>query len=143
MNFLWLLGSDQNHLTLENRKKVTVIMRVLGLLAATLSLSGVTAQNDMRPEAFRQPNPDTVRHLRVGENARDKVYPPAPEPGAPKTFDVWRPLFRELYEKVGTRIFPPRCILIPFARSNATASGGLRRMPTCHRPLTSGEHNRI
>ncbi|KAH8045550.1 hypothetical protein JL720_16648 [Aureococcus anophagefferens] len=54
------------------------------------------------PEAFRQPKPSEKTHLRRAldpDHAANKVYPPDPEEGSPKTFDVWREKFRELYEK--------------------------------------------
>lgn len=74
-------------------------MRVFGLLVALGAWSATAQQtlDDLKKD-FPQPR---HRHLRKGElHASKKVYPPAPSADQPKTFDVWRPYFRELYEKV-------------------------------------------
>ena len=84
-------------------------MRVLGLLAAAVASTQAILSKDFDyPEAFKQPRQDKFNLRKAGhdaEHASNKVYPPAPAPDSPKTFDVWAPLFRELYEKV--RALPP------------------------------------
>lgn len=84
-------------------------MRVLGLLAAAVASTQAILSKDFDyPEAFKQPRQDKFNLRKAGhdaEHASNKVYPPAPAPDSPKTFDVWAPLFRELYEKV--RAPPP------------------------------------
>jgi hypothetical protein len=78
-------------------------MRCVSGLVAFLGVALAAPAADFEyPEAFRQPKPSEKTHLRRAldpDHAANKVYPPDPEEGSPKTFDVWREKFRELYEK--------------------------------------------
>lgn len=103
-------------------------MRLLGLVVSAVCLGPALADGlDDLVKEFPQPK---HRNLRAaGEvHASKKVYPQAPDASLPKSFDVWRPYFRELYEKVRCPPPLPRAphssppfFLSPWARSNATA----------------------